>query len=213
MSSVEDSLRHQLTETAVRLGHSGLNRGTSGNVSVRCGDSYLMTPSGVHYDRLEPAMAVRVSSSGEWSGDLAPTSEWRLHLGIHQARPEITAVVHTHSDFATALACRRLEIPAFHYMVAIAGGSSIRCAPYAKFGTARLAELAVEAMRDRRACLLAHHGTIAVGPDLRSAFDLAEEVEGLARQYCQVLSLGAPVLLSDQEMREVAESFGHYFGG
>ena len=209
--SAEDSaLRELVVETAIELGRRGLNRGSSGNVSARCGDRFLMTPSGVPFDQLTAELTVSVAADGSWEGALAPTSEWQLHLGIYSERPDVRAVVHTHSDFATVLACRREEIPAFHYMIAVAGGTSIRCAPYATFGTTSLADAAVEALAGRTACLLANHGMIAAAADLHAALRLAEEVEGLSREYCRVLQLGGPKLLTEGEMAEVLERFKTY---
>ena len=203
-------LAAELVETARELGRLGLNRGSTGNVSVRCDEGALITPSGVAFDRLSAETVVRLDEAGDWSGPLQPSSEWRFHLAIHRARPEVSAVVHTHSDYATALACTGRGIPAFHYMVAVAGGDSIRCAPYAPFGSGRLADLVVDALDDRRACLLAHHGVVAVGGTLRAALDLAVEVESLARQYCQVLQLGEPKLLSAEQMADVLARFASY---
>lgn len=206
----EDEARAQLARYAVELERLGLNRGTSGNLSVRVGPDLLITPSGVSPSELRPPSMVRLDAEGSWHGDLEPSSEWRFHCAILKALPDARAVVHTHSEYATALACQRRSIPAFHYMVAVAGGHDIRCAPYASFGSERLADFAVEALRGRTACLLANHGVIAVGRSLESAVRLAAEVESLAKQYVQLLQIGGPVLLTEEEMADVLERFARY---
>ena len=210
---LEDDLRRQLCETAIQLGERGLNRGASGNCSVRCGDDYLITPSGRLPTDCTPQEMVRMSMAGEVIGEGVPSSEWRFHRDILAVRPEVDAVIHTHSTHATALACLRQEIPSFHYMVARAGGKDIRCAPYALFGSQALSDGALTALQDRRACLLANHGVIAVGADLARALSLAVEVESLAEQYVLALSAGTPVLLNDDEMSIVMERFKTYGQG
>ena len=209
----EDRLRRQLCETAVQLGERGLNRGASGNCSVRYGAEYLITPSGRSPTDCAPADMVRMSMAGEVIGEGVPSSEWRFHRDILAARPEVDAVIHTHSTHATALACLRQGIPSFHYMVALAGGKNIRCAPYALFGSQALSDGALMALQDRRACLLANHGVIALGPSLARALSLAEEVESLAEQYLLALNAGTPVVLNDEEMSAVMERFKTYGQG
>lgn len=204
------SLREQLLHTARRLSELGLNRGTSGNVSVRDGDGYLITPSGMAVDAMGPRDMVWMGLDGRVEGERAPSSEWRFHRDIFVQRPEVGAVVHTHAIFATTLACQRRDIPPFHYMIAVAGGDSIRCAPYALFGSQALSDAALAALADRRACLLANHGMIALGRDLPQALDIALEVETLSEQYWRALQAGAPVLLSAQEMAEAIEQFKGY---
>lgn len=204
------SLREQLLHTARRLIELGLNRGTSGNVSVRDGDGYLITPSGMAVDAMGPRDMVWMGLDGRVEGERAPSSEWRFHRDIFVQRPEVGAVVHTHAMFATTLACQRRDIPPFHYMIALAGGDSIRCAPYALFGSQALSDAALAALADRRACLLANHGMIALGRDLPQALDIALEVETLSEQYWRALQAGAPVLLSAQEMAEAIEQFKGY---
>jgi L-fuculose-phosphate aldolase len=184
--------------------------GTSGNVSLRLDDGLLITPSGVPYDVLEPSGLVELDADGVPLGHGRPSTEWRLHRDLLRARPEIGAVVHCHPPFGTALACVRREIPAFHYMVAVAGGNTIRCARYATFGTPELAASALAALEGRRACLLANHGTVALGTTLDAAVRLAVEVEVLAEQYWRALQIGAPVLLDDGEMARVHERFKGY---
>lgn len=208
-------LRRELIATARRMNALGINQGTSGNVSARIAGGLLITPSGVAYEAMTPADLVEMKFDGAWRCPRAgrrPSSEWRFHLDILRARPEFGAVVHSHATNATALACLRREIPAFHYMVAVAGGDSIRCAPYATFGSAALSENALAALAGRRACLLANHGLIAAGADLAAALALAVEVETLAAQYCRALQVGAPKLLSRAEMRRVLAKFAAGYG-
>jgi len=206
-------LREQLVSITKKLSAIGLNRGTSGNVSVRSGDGFLVTPSGVKTEAMTPHDMVNMDFSGQVLGNSAvikPSSEWRFHRDILQARPEVGAVVHTHSMFATSMACLRRDIPPFHYMIALVGGATIRCAPYALFGSQALSDAALKALEDRRACLLANHGMIALGKDLDQALDVAAEVETLCEQYWRVLQIGEPHLLTAQEMAEVFQQFKGY---
>lgn len=193
-----------------RLAGQGLNQGASGNVSVRVGAGFVITPSGVAADRLEDGQMVAMAMGGAWRGAWKPSSEWRFHRDIYAARPDAGAVVHCHSPAATALAVLGKNLPAFHYMVAIAGGADVRCAPYATFGTQDLSDAAVAALEDRRACLLAHHGMIAIGKDLTQALDVAIEVEFLCDLYLRLLPLGEPPVLPAAEMDLVLEKFKSY---
>lgn len=205
------ALRAQIVATCRSLNRLGLSQGTSGNVSTRCGTRrFLMSPSGVEYDTLAAEDIALVELGGRWFGRRRPSTEWRFHRDIFRQRPEVGAVVHTHSRWATSLACTGRDIPAFHYMVAVAGGSNIRCAPYHTFGSQALADAAVEALLDRKACLLANHGVIALGSDLRGALALAGEVESLAAQYCTALALGRVRLLDELEMCRVVQKFQTY---
>ena len=188
----------------------GLNRGTSGNLSVRVAGGLLITPSGVPKDELRPADIVALDQAGKARGRLAPSSEWRFHRDIGKARPEVNAVLHAHSMFSTTLACLGRGIPAFHYMVAVAGGADIRCAPYATFGTATLSRHALAALEGRKACLLANHGMIIVGDSLKDVLRLAVEVETLAAMYWRALQIGKPMLLSKAEMARVLKKFKTY---
>jgi L-fuculose-phosphate aldolase len=207
----ERLLREEIVVAARGLRSRGLTAGKSGNVSARLGDGFLVTPSGVAYDVLGPDHIVRVDAAGAPApGSLVPSSEWQLHRAIYRVRPEIHSIVHAHPRHSTALACARREIPAFHYMVAIAGGRSIRCAPYATFGSADLAKNAVEALRDRTACLLANHGSVALGQRPLPTLDLIEEVEWLAAQYISALTVGQVTILWDAEMDKVIERFKSY---
>lgn len=203
--------REEVIEAALAMSRSGLSPGRSGNVSLRDGGRIFITPTGMAYAGLAPEDIVPLDLEGRvLSGHRLPSSEWHFHCAIYRARPEVGAIVHSHSLNATALACSHREIPAFHYMVAVAGGNSIRCAPYATFGTEQLAENVVAALKDRSACLIANHGQVAVGPSLNKALDLAHEVETLADQYARVLDLGEVHLLDDEEMVRVIEKFRTY---
>ena len=192
------------------LGRLGLSPGTSGNVSVRYAPGFLVSPTGLAYEALAPEDIPLVGFDGRWYGRCRPSSEWRFHRDILAARAEVGAIVHAHPRFATALACMGRGIPAFHYMVAVAGGSDIRCAPYHLFGSQGLSDAALGALADRQACLLAHHGIIALGADLPAALKLAAEVEHLAAQYCTALALGEVPVLGEGEMRQVIEKFRTY---
>lgn len=206
----ELQLRKQVIATALRTNGLGINRGKSGNVSARWKVGFLVTPSGLAYEKTRPSDIVFVDAAGRASGRREPSSEWRFHHDIYRARPESMAIVHTHSSFATTLACLRMDIPAFHYMIAVAGGTTLRCAPYATFGTQPLSDGALAALEDRKACLLANHGAIAIGADLESALALAVEVEALCEQYWRALQVGKPAILSDSEMAIVIEKFRTY---
>lgn len=187
-----------------------LTPGKSGNLSVRFDDGMLITPSGVDYADLSVQDLVRVDALGAAHGDYAPSSEWHMHLAVYQTRADCGGIVHTHSNAATALACAHREIPAFHYMVAVAGGRKIPCCDYRTFGTQALSEAVVAKMVDYKACLMANHGLIASGSSVASALSLAEEIESLATQYLMVEQLGNAQLLSDEEMDRVLEKFKTY---
>ena len=203
-------LRHQLLQTSQRLVELDLNRGTSGNASVRDGDGMLITPSALPASAMAPASMVRMDFEGKVLAGGKPSSEWRIHRDILAARPEIGAVIHTHSTFATTLACLRREVPAVHYMIAAAGGDSIRCAPYSVFGEQTLSDHALEALRDHKACLLANHGMIALGSDLDDALAVAVEVESICEIYWRALQAGEPHILTAQQMHEVKLKFVDY---
>jgi L-fuculose-phosphate aldolase len=206
----ELKLRRAMVQAWLELVEHGLNRGTSGNVGARCGDRILVTPSGVPARELTEQSMVVLAASGAVIGEGRPSSEWRIHRDILMARPDDHAIVHVHSPFATTLACLGLEIPPFHYMIASAGGSTIRCAPYALFGTQELSDHALAALQDRRACLLANHGMIAAGRDLDHALALCVEVESLCEQYWRARQIAEPRHLSDEQMAEVMEKFKTY---
>ena len=217
MIELDDSrtLREAVIDTARAMNATGINVNKSGNVSVRCRRGskagFLITPTGIPYAQLTPDEVVFVHLDGaDRVGACEPSSEWRFHFDILRTRPEFNAIVHTHSRAATALAVHERGIPAFHYMVAIAGGTDIRCARYATFGTQELSNHALEALIDRKACLLAHHGVIACEASLPTALRLAIEVENLAQTYLLARTLGEPSLLTDEEMSRVVARFRTY---
>jgi L-fuculose-phosphate aldolase len=214
MGDQERRLREAVVATALAMNAQGINRGKSGNVSARWRrdrfDGFLVTPTGLPYAQTGPEDVVAVTLDGEALGSRLPSSEWRFHRDIYRARADANAVVHTHAPFATTLACLHRGIPAFHYMVAVAGGRDIRCAPYATFGTQELSDRALAALDGRRACLLANHGMIALGPSLDAALALAVEVETLAEMYWRALQVGEPEPLPDAEMDVVLEKFRTY---
>jgi L-fuculose-phosphate aldolase len=209
--SGEADARRAVIDTALAMSRSGLSPNRSGNVSCRWGEGMLITPTGLAYEELKPSDIVLVEADGTVEGrQKKPSSEWRFHFSAYGARPDMNAVVHTHSLHAAVLACAGKPIPAFHYMVAVAGGKDIPLVPYAPFGTDELARYVAEGLAERRACLMAHHGAIAMGETLASALELAHEVEVLAEQYYKVLTLGPARVLSDAEMDDVLERFKSY---
>ncbi len=203
-------LREQLIETAVAMNTSGINRGTSGNLSVRMDGGFLITPSAMNYSELIPEDIVAMNLEGEWEDSVKPSSEWRFHRDIYRQRADARAIVHVHPVFCATLACLGKPIPAFHYMVAVAGGRDIRCAAYATFGTQELSDHVLAALTDRKACLMANHGLLCLEHDLPRALALAIEIEQLAQVYHQCLAVGEPVILDDEEMTRVLEKFKHY---
>jgi L-fuculose-phosphate aldolase len=210
------SLHQEVIDTCLDMKALGINQGTSGNVSVRDGDHVLITPSGVPYHLLTEQLIVRLDMDGDViiDGDASrgvkPSSEWRMHLDLYRSRPDVGAVVHTHSIYATALATLHHDIPPFHYMVAMAGGRDIRCSQYATFGTKELSDHMLVAMEGRKACLLGNHGVIATGTTVAKALALADEVETLSHQYAVARSMGQPTLLSDEEMAINVKKFSTY---
>ncbi len=210
MTDDERALRTELIEACRNMNRLGINKGTSGNISVRHGDGFLISPTGIPYEKLHPEHVVAMTWDATYEGEVQPSSEWRFHRDILQARPDLNAVVHTHSTHATALSILGKDIPAIHYVIAAAGGSTIRCAPYELFGTQELADRVVAALQDRRACLLAHHGVIAGHATLARAMALAVTVEELARQYLLCLPLGEPPILSDDQIAEALVKFKTY---
>ncbi len=210
-STDEAVARRDVIDTALAMSRQGLSPGRSGNVSARFGDAILITPSGMAYDALAPGDIVRVGlDGGVAAGQRSPSSETGFHLAAYRARPDVGAIVHTHSLHATVLACARRPIPAFHYMVAVAGGDDIPLVPYATFGTEELARHVAVGLAHRNACLMANHGQIAVGATCSEALALANEVEVLAEQYVKVLTLGSPHILARDEMARVLEKFAGY---
>lgn len=204
-----EGLRRELIATMRAINAQGINQGKAGNGSIRVGEGFLITPAGVAYESLTADDIVTMDLDGEWkcSADHRPSSEWRFHRDILRGRPEINAVLHTHGRAVATLACMKRAIPAFHYMVALAGGKDIRCADYATFGTQELSDYAGQALEGRKACLLAHHGLIAIGATMAEAFAIAVEVEHLADVYWRILQFGEPEILGDAEMDAVLERF------
>jgi L-fuculose-phosphate aldolase len=218
ISSIPSSLSYQVHMSkqaqvlnSVRLLESlGLNRGASGNVSIRSGNGFLITPSGVIPNQMSAGEIVQMSISGDILSLGKPSSEWRFHCDIYAVRPEIGAIVHVHSLAATAFSTLRKDLPPFHYMIAVAGGDNVRCAPYALFGTQVLSDLVIRALDDRKACLLANHGMIAVGQDIEEAMAIAVEVESLCAQFMLASQVGEPSILDPEQMAEVIEKFKTY---
>lgn len=205
-----NQLRAAVLATAKAMNAERLNRGAAGNVSVRHGDGFLITPTGMAYDACEPEDIVFVGMDGTPAGRRKPSSEWRFHRDIYAARAEAGAIVHAHAPFAVSLACMGCAIPPFHYMVARFGGDDVRCADYATFGTQALSDAVTVALRDRCACLMAHHGMVVFGKDLDHALALAVELEALCEQYWRVLQIGEPQLLDRDEMARVLTAFRDY---
>jgi L-fuculose-phosphate aldolase len=211
----DGELRSAMIDAGRQMNAGGLNQGTAGNISARAGEGLLVTPSGVSYDLMGESDIIFMQWDGDWAApgsDCRPSSEWRFHRDILQERPDVGAVLHAHAPFSTALACLGKDIPAFHYMVAVAGGTLIKCSEYATFGTAELSHAALAALDKRNACLLANHGMIACADNPAAALALAIEVEALAAQYMRALGVGEPRLLDDAEMQRVLEKFAAGYG-
>ncbi|MEI9924739.1 MAG: class II aldolase/adducin family protein [Bradyrhizobium sp.] len=216
MPATDDRAKRQsIIDACLRMNSLGINQGTSGNISLRHEDGLLITPTGTPYETMQPEQIVFMQLDGSVETNQRPSSEWRFHRDILKARPDVNAVVHAHPPYSTILAIMSMAIPAVHYMIACAGGDTIRCAPYATFGTEELSHHAVAALEDRWACLLAHHGMIAIGSSLDKAMWLAVEVETLARQYHGCLQIGTPPLLPRAEIENVRgrmAGYGHAEG-
>ncbi len=214
MRPEEQDLRVALIASASRLDSLGLNRGSTGNLSHRSmqdgQDGMLITPTGMGADDLRPQDLVWVGWNGEVRGDWQPSSEWHFHQAAYLARPDLQAVVHTHATHATALACLDRPLPAFHYMVAVAGGDDVPLVPYFTFGTQALSQGVAQALRERDACLLAHHGLVAAGPTLARAMKVMQEIEALCEAYLKALAVAEPAVLSSTQMAEVIDKFRSY---
>ena len=205
------ALRQDLIDTSLAMNASGINNGTSGNISVRTGKKrFLITPSGIPYEDMKTDQIVKTYVNGAYKGNWKPSSEWRMHADIYDARPEAKAILHCHAPYATALSCLGKEIPPFHYMIAMTGASTIKCADYALFGTQQLSDNMMEAFGEANTCLLSNHGMTCFAKDLPSVLKLAIEVENLCQQYVLACSVGQPTLLSDAEMEKVFEAFAEY---
>ncbi|MDE0050250.1 MAG: class II aldolase/adducin family protein [Rhodospirillales bacterium] len=207
--------RRAVIDAARRMNALGLNHGTSGNVGYRAGKRFLVTPSGLDYDAMTPADIVEMGFDGSHAGTRRPTSEWRFHRDILASRPDVDAVLHSHAVHCTALAVHGMEIPAVHYMVAAAGGTAIRCAPYRTPTTQALSDVALPALAGRRACLLQNHGVIVLGETPDACVNLLVEVEYLAELYIRTLAIGAatgndPKIISQRKMAEVLEIMKTY---
>lgn len=213
-SEAELALGREVIETCLDLERRGLNQGTAGNISVRLGadpaDGILITPTALPYVLMQPEDMVRMRFDGTHAGRREPSSEWRFHLDIYRTRPEVGAIVHTHSGYATTLACLRREIPAFHYMIALFGGGNIRCSEYATYGTQELSDHLLKALEGRSAALMGSHGLVVLGPNLQRALALTVEAETLAAMYWRAAQMGQPRLLSDPEIHRVREKFAAY---
>lgn len=209
MTDRERALREKIIESCLRLEAEGLNQGRSGNISVRLGPAgFLITPSGISYDQMEPADIVSVDlETGQCAGNRRPSSELPFHLAIMRARIDADVVMHTHAEHATAVACLRKDLPAVHYAVALFGGGDIRCASYATFGTEELSGHVLKSLEGRRGALMANHGLVVLGRDLDQAFELTREAETIAKIYLHALAAGTPVILPDDEMRRIVERF------
>lgn len=204
------NLRTAIIATCLKMNAAGINQGTSGNISVRTDEGFLMTASGIPYHKMKPEHIVEMDFDAGYIGDYLPSTEWRMHMDILKNRPEANAIIHTHSIYATALACLRKDIPPFHYMIAIAGGTTLRCSEYAEFGTPELSVAMLKAMEGRSACLLGNHGQIAFGENLERALWRAGEVETICHQYWAALQAGKPAILDDAQMANVLVRFKTY---
>jgi L-fuculose-phosphate aldolase len=214
MSESERDVRQDIIENCLFMNKTGLNQGTSGNISARHAGHMLITPSATPYEKMTPEMIARMpldgGVTGRWEGPLNPSVEWRMHEKLLESRPDIGAVVHAHPTYCTTLAILGMDIPACHYMIAAFGGNDVRCSGYATYGSPELSDMAVEAMKGRTACLLANHGMIAMGSTLQKAMWTAVELETLARQYYLSLQIGTPNILTGAQLDDVRKSLGRY---
>ncbi|MDB4040511.1 class II aldolase/adducin family protein [Methylophilaceae bacterium] len=210
---IKNKKSKSLIDTVLKLQDMGLNHGATGNCSCRDGDTYLITPSGIETKNLSEDKVIRMDFAGniiDSIGNLKPSSEWRFHQDILSQRKEVGAVIHTHSIYASTFSLFGNELPPFHYMIAVAGGASVRCAPYAMFGTQELSDNIIDALVNRKACLIANHGLIAVGENLMEAFHIAEEIEHLCHLYIEAKKIGEPNLLNKKQMSDVIKRFQTY---
>ena len=209
--------RKEVIKYSIKLNTTNLSPLRSGNISVRSEEDgiqgFLITPSGKKYDSLKEDDIVFVSNDGNHDTNLKPSSEWRFHKDIYLKKPDAKAIVHAHSPHATAVSAHGKDIPAFHYMIALAGGDSIKCAKYATFGTQELSNNIIDALENRKACLMSNHGQVAFGENLESAFELAEELENICHQYINTIKLGEPKILSSSEMDVILEKVKNYKKG
>jgi len=212
--ATEDDARRDLIEACLEMNASGLNQGTSGNISIQYEDRMLISPSATPYRKITPEMIASIDLTGDmpstWDGPLKPSTEWRFHWLSMKHREDVTAVVHAHPPYCTTLGILRMTIPACHYMIAAFGGMDVRCSDYATFGSPELAEHVVAALEGRSACLMANHGMVATGTGIEQAMWRAIELEAIARQYHLTLQLGQPVLLSEDEIEDTNRMFAGY---
>ena len=211
MNEADDTAaREAAVATVRRMDALGMNRGSTGNLSLRHGEGMLITPTGMGADDLRPQDLVWVGWNGSVQGDWQPSSEWHFHRAVYLARPDLNAVLHTHSTHAAALACLRRDLPAFHYMVAVAGGDNVPCIPYFLFGTEALSQAVAAALQHRSACLMANHGLVAAGATLPQAMKVLQEIESLCEVYLKALAVGEPAVLSAEDMAQVLAKFAAY---
>ena len=208
----EWQLRAEIADCCRELNERGVNQGTSGNISARCGDGLLVSPSSFSYDQMQAEHIVPMRFDGSHEGVLEPSSEWRFHLDILQARPDVHAVIHAHPIYCTTIAIMGLDIPALHYMIAVTGADVVKCAPYATFGSEELSKNALAALGSGNACLLANHGVIVTGDNLSGVIRLLVEVENLAHQFFNTLQIGGPKLLTKQQMSDVRTAMMRGYG-
>jgi len=212
LTAAEQKLREAIVEKARWMNANGLNQGTSGNISARCGEGFLISPSAFPYELMQPEHVVPMRFDSSWEGKLKPSSEWRFHLDILAARPEVQAVIHAHPMYCTTVAILGHDIPPLHYMIAVTGADRVRCAAYATYGSEELSRNALEALGKSNACLLANHGVIVTGGNLAGAMWLLVEVETLAQQYFNTLQVGGPVLLTPEQMQAVRDKMMGGYG-
>jgi L-fuculose-phosphate aldolase len=210
IKSDTNEVKREIVSYVAELNRLGLNRGSSGNISVRMPNGFYITPSGATSSNLTEDLLVQMDFDGNVIDGENPSSEWRFHRDILIKKPDINAIVHTHSTYATAFSCLRTSLPAFHYMIAIAGGDDVICAEYALFGSQKLSDNVLKALKDRNACFLANHGTIAIGSNLKKALNIAIELESLSQQFMILKSTNDFVLLNKSEMSDVIERFKSY---
>ena len=211
-------LKAKVIKYSKKLNITNLSALRSGNISVRAKekgvDGFYITPSGMKYASVKIKDIVFVSLKGVFDKKKnKPSSEWRFHQDIYVNKKEAKAIVHSHSTCATAVSSHQKNIPAFHYMVAVAGGEDIKCTKYATFGSKNLSRNIIKALKNRSACLIANHGQVAFGDDLSKAFELAQEIENICHQYINALRVGIPKILSKKEMKIVLGKFKNYKKG
>ena len=203
--------KKELVKTTKYLNNKNINRGSSGNLSYRTTNGFMITSSSIPNDKLNEKSCVQMAFDGTYKNKLKPSTEWRIHRDIYLKREDIFAIIHAHPTFSTAIACMNIDIPSFHYMIAVAGGDNVRCARYATFGTEQLSKNVIKALDNRNACLMANHGLIVGEKNLQFALKLTEEVENLSKQYLQILKSGKkPVLLNKNEMKKNIKKIKDY---